>query len=80
MNALTYCDNGHLWDQETGQRCHWCAEEAHEEALELIEEIKEILPEHVHWSVYEKLDMLKDILTDAGRIDDGRRSNGARDS
>lgn len=64
MNTVTYCDNGHLWDKETGKPCYWCAAEENSRELKLIDEIEKALPEQKTGVARGKLQLLKDILTD----------------
>jgi hypothetical protein len=63
-NPLTYCAAGHLWDRRWGQRGYQCAVEEHEHALDLIDEIAELLPQRGTNGVRDRLWLLKEILTD----------------
>lgn len=66
MTTVTYCycESGHLWDPEPGQRCHQCAAEEQGRALDLIREIEQVLDRRRTGSVRERLRLLREILTD----------------
>lgn len=62
MSTVTYCDNGHLWDKETGKPCRLCRKEVLARLQQHVDDMEEGMRE-----IHNQFDLLMEELEEEGK-------------